>query len=182
MSLAPMIGDTGGSRKNKTSVRKKILLSQYQNAKKPDVTGKNTSWCMTCHTLMLVCMYHKRKCLWRGRLMSLLCSVCDMYNLLSLYYSPKSRWWLPSAWNPDCPIVWNLWSTTDHSHTDSFSGIITYIHYASAFTNHVTITLWEGIVRLVQCCLWSPISCVCVQEQGCWTSAPCFVTASLGTA
>ena len=33
MSLAPTIGDTGGSRKNKTSVRKKILLSQYQHAK-----------------------------------------------------------------------------------------------------------------------------------------------------
>ncbi len=60
-----------------------------------------------------------------------------------------------------------------------FSGIITYIHYANAFTNHVTITLWEGVVRLVQCCLWSPISCVCVQEQGCQTSAPFFVTASL---
>ena len=43
MSLAPAIGDTGGSWKNKTSVRKKILLSQYQHAKKPDVTDKNSS-------------------------------------------------------------------------------------------------------------------------------------------
>ena len=60
-----------------------------------------------------------------------------------------------------------------------FSGIVTYMHYASAFTNHVTITLWEGVVRSVQCCLWSPISCVCVQEQGCRTSAPFFITASL---
>ena len=33
MSLAPTIGDTGGLWKNKTSVRKKILLSQYQHAK-----------------------------------------------------------------------------------------------------------------------------------------------------
>ncbi len=43
MSLAPTIGDTGGLRKNKTLVRKKILLSQYQHEKKPDVTGKNYS-------------------------------------------------------------------------------------------------------------------------------------------
>jgi hypothetical protein len=32
-----------------------------------------------------------------------------MYNLLFLYCSPKSRWWVPSAWNPDCSIIWNLW-------------------------------------------------------------------------
>ena len=33
MSLTPMIGDTGGLQENKTSVRKKILLSQYQHSK-----------------------------------------------------------------------------------------------------------------------------------------------------
>jgi hypothetical protein len=33
MSLAPTIGDSGGSWKNKTSLRKKILLSFCQHAK-----------------------------------------------------------------------------------------------------------------------------------------------------
>ena len=36
-------------------------------------------------------------------------------------------------------------------------GIITCFHYNSACTNYVTITLWEGLVRSVRCCLWSPI-------------------------
>jgi hypothetical protein len=130
------------------------------------------------HTWWYV-LFKRRKCFWRGRLMSWLCSVSDIYNLLSLFFSPKSWWWLPSAWNPDCPIIWNLWWSMDHSHTDSFCGIITYIHYASAFTNHVSITFWECVARSVQCCLWSPISCICVPEQGCRTSAPFFVTASL---
>ena len=43
LSLAPMIGDTGGSWKKQNLSEEKILLSQYQHAKKPDVTGKNYS-------------------------------------------------------------------------------------------------------------------------------------------
>ncbi len=193
MSLIPTIGGSGWLAEKKTYTRKKIAkpwhvekslwgknpVKSLPACKKPGRAGKDSSWFVTCSTYMMVCMKHKLKFLWRGRLMSLLCSVCDMYNLLSLYCSPKSGWWLPSAWtlivqsyeicdSPRITVIQTL-----------FSGMITYIHYANAFTNRVTITLWEGVVRLVQCCLWSPISCVCVQEQGCWTSAPFFVTASL---
>ncbi len=66
----------------------------------------------------------------------------------------------------------------DHCHTDSFCGIISFIHYYNAFTNHVTITLGEGSkVGLVLPVV--SFSCVCVQERGCQTLAPFFVTASL---
>ncbi len=42
MSLAPVIGDTGGSWKNKTSVRKKIP-SANTSMQKPGVAGKHSS-------------------------------------------------------------------------------------------------------------------------------------------
>jgi hypothetical protein len=34
------------------------------------VQVKISSWCVTCATYMMVCINHKRKCLWRGRMMS----------------------------------------------------------------------------------------------------------------
>jgi len=46
-----------------------------------------------------------------------------------------------------------------------FVGVITYVHYISAFTNYVTITRWEVIVKSHGCCLSSPIVRVSVQER-----------------
>ncbi len=63
----------------KTSVREKSCQAPA-SMQKPVCAGKDSSWFVTCSTYMMVCINHKRKCVWRGRLMSLLCSVCDMYN------------------------------------------------------------------------------------------------------
>jgi hypothetical protein len=95
--------------KNKPPWGKKFLKSP-SSMQKPGCTGEKASWCVTsCYTYKIVCINHKRKCLWRGRLMLLLCLTCDMHKWQFLYFAPKSWWWLSSAWDPDCPIVWMLW-------------------------------------------------------------------------
>ena len=95
--------------KNKPPWGKKFLKSP-SSMQKPGCTGEKASWCVTsCYTYKIVCINHKRKCLWRGRLMLLLCLSCDMHKRQFLYSAPKSWWWLSSAWDPDCPIVWMLW-------------------------------------------------------------------------
>ena len=124
MSLASRSEDQGALQKKKTFVRKKICKAMACGKRKPQwgknpnkpvpacknlvCAGKNSSWCVTCLTYMMVCILYKRKCLWRGRLMSLLYWYVTC-TILVLNCSPKSRWWLPSAWNPDCTIIWKLW-------------------------------------------------------------------------
>ena len=137
--------------------------------------GKNSSWFVTCFTDMIVCINHKRKCLWKGRLMSL-CGSFVTFTSHFFMFSPKS-WWLPSTWNLDCLIVCvKVHGSLSYRLFLQDNNLYSLYH---AFTNHVTIILWERVVR------WSPMSpmvsfcCVCVQERGCWTLAPFFVTASL---
>ena len=54
MSLAPMIGDSGGSWKNKTSLRKKILFELLSAFQKPGAQVKILCWYVTCLTYTLV--------------------------------------------------------------------------------------------------------------------------------
>ena len=121
----PRLEDQCGLWKNKTSMRKKTVkpwLEEKINLREEKIPDKpfqhaktwlyrwNSSWFVTsCYTYKLVCSNHQRKCSWRGRLMLLLCFSCDMHKWQFLYFAPKSWWWLSSAWNPDCPIVWVLW-------------------------------------------------------------------------
>ncbi len=82
--------------------------------------------------------------LWRGRREVWLCLETSI--VLCLNYSPKPlKRWLTSTWNPDCLIVWNLWSTTYCSQTDCmFMWVMyTFCSLISADTNHMTVTLWE---------------------------------------
>ena len=179
MSLAPTIGGSVWLAENIKPPWGKKSCQAYASMQKPGCAGKNSSWFVTFSTYMMVCMGYKRKCLWRGRLLSSLCSVvtCTIY---CFYISLQSQ---DNDFHPHETLIVQSYEICDSPWITviqtPLSGIITYMHYASAFTNHVTITLWEGVVRSVQCCLWSPISCVCVQEQGCRTSAPFFITASL---
>ncbi len=99
MSLAPIIGDTGGSWKNKTLVRKKSYWAST-SMQKPGVTGKNLSWVMTCTTYTLVCNIYEHKCLWRGRLMSdtlflwpvLMCVVYLISLVIMMTYISMKPW------------------------------------------------------------------------------------------
>ena len=87
MSLAPTIGGSGWlADKNKTSMRKKFCSAMACGKRKPlwgknpnkpvpacknlVCAGKNSSWCVTCVTYIMTCIKYKRKCLWRGRMMS----------------------------------------------------------------------------------------------------------------
>jgi hypothetical protein len=92
--VPPLIGKSWwDSWKNVTWGGKK-LLSQHQHAKKPGITGKNASCFVTCYISIMVCMHQKRKCLWRGRLMSCTVSVVTCIVLFAVFCSLKPLWWL----------------------------------------------------------------------------------------
>ncbi len=111
---------------------------------------------MTCSTYMMVCIKHKHKCLWRGRLMSLLCSVvtCSIYCLYHALLSqdddlhPHETLIVQSYEISDSP-----WITVIQT---LFEGLLPIF---TIFTNHVTITLWDSVVRLV--CYYL---CLCERE------------------
>ena len=54
-----------------------------------------------------------------------------------------------------------------HPYRPSASAGRIHVHYASAFTNHLTFTpdSWKELSRQVWCCQLSPVVYVCVQER-----------------
>ena len=128
----------------KTSVRKKSCQAPA-SMQKPDCAGKNSSWFVTCSTYMMVCINHKCKCLWRGRLMSLYGSFVTFtshyFYILSkvMMTSIRMKPWLSNRMK--FVIVHGSLSYRLFLRDNNLYSLY------SAFTNHVTITLWEGVVR-----------------------------------
>ena len=167
MSLAPTIGDSGGTWKNKTSVRKKSFV--------PITACKN----LVSQVKILADLWHdihpcwyvwiiSVSALWRGRLMSFDVPFALLSHDDDLH--PRETLSVQSYENCDSPSITVIQT--------SCCGVITYFNYISACTNHVTITLWEGILRSVWCCHLSPIVCMCARE-GMPNVIALFVAASL---
>ena len=131
MSLTPMIGDSGSSWKNKTSVRKKILLSHCQQAQ---------TWCHRWSFLLVCDMFcihvgmkdYTCKFLWRGRLCHILVLLLSLAMMMT-YIRVK-----PWVFNRMKPVIVQVW----RAYRLFVSKVITYCNYISTCTNHLTITLW----------------------------------------
>ena len=168
MSLAPTIGDSGGSRKNKTSVRKKsfVPITACKNLVS-QVKIQADSWHdkHPCWYVWIISV----SALWRGRLMLFNVSFALLSHDDDLH--PRETLSVQSYEICDRPSITVI-------QTSCLRGSITYSDYISACTNHVTITLREGILGSVWCCLLSPIVWVCARE-GMPNIISLFVTASL---
>ncbi len=125
MSLFPWLETRVASGKNKTSVRKKSMWANT-STQKPGVTGKNSSWFVTCSTYMMVCFNHKHKCLWRGRLMSF-CGSFVTFTSHYLYILSKAM--MTSIQKPRLSNCMKFVIVHRSLSCRLFCGIITFIHY-----------------------------------------------------
>ena len=145
---------------------------------KPLVEGKKSKLIVICGTYINVLEILKHKCLLllRGRLDDLwflvrltfaICICVLLSHHENGYFHVKP--WLSYHMN------FVMIQVSHPYRLNVYVGQITCVHYTSTFTNHVTRTFYEGILRSVWCCLWSPICCVCVQQRECQTIVPIFL-------
>jgi hypothetical protein len=166
MSLAPTIEDSGGSRKNKTSVRKKILLSQ--SCKKTFRYRENCRLFVTCVTYILVCYVWKCKWLWRGRCITF-CKWVSFFTftfMSSTLISHNDNDLLPQETLSVLSYEFCDSPTITVIHTEWRCGITCLWLLHLCFHQPCDRNVWEGLVRSVWCCLLSPYDwLVCKEEK-----------------
>ncbi len=119
MSLTPRIGESVWLAEKNLCVEKNPF--QARLAEKPLKVKRASCLRHVLHTLMYL-LYKSVSAYGERDWMACNFLLIDLCHLVMC--SPKPSWeWLISTWNPDCLIVWILWWSKYHIHTDCKCGV-----------------------------------------------------------